>query len=210
MGTQEVRFVREIEHNIKTYTSHNKKKIYFENPTNVTDDLLICALLDHRGGNDGSKEDIYFKSEVAVKDKDYGWVMWNGLTTKKGQSPSLYMEYRLLLLKKKTNGNEWEIDKGYGWSSPQSSDSSDYVYDQLSVVPPAGDWRTTNAKKGGYSQRRVWSAVAKVGTPVKPKPNSTEDDEVDGDDVVSSLKIYMKSTDPNGGRKGEFFGNGPN
>lgn len=114
-------------------------------------------MFDQRGDGDGSVNKIYFKSEVAVRDEDHGWIMWGGLSnTPNNNSGTVTLEYRLLLLKK--NGGNWEIDKGFGWSSPstgtEAEGSSNEVLDQLHVILPTGSWQITRAENG-YSQRRI-------------------------------------------------------
>lgn len=99
-------------------------------------------MMDQRGNSDSTRNNIYFKSEVVVREKDHGWVMWSGLSATKGNPSLIHMEYRLLLFKK-TGGN-WDIDKGFGWIAPKPKNTESHVQitsavlDQFYVATPAG------------------------------------------------------------------------
>lgn len=165
--------------------SNHQKKMYLTTPVNFSNKLLACALFDYRGGSDVSTNKIYFKSEVAVQDENHGWIMWSGLSNTPSNTPSnksetVTLEYRLLTLKK-NNGN-WEIDKGFGWSSPTNSNISDSSQYKLEIKLPAGNWTTANIEVGnGYSTRKIWSGIAKV-------------DSASNQHLVESLDIHQKST----------------
>lgn len=171
---------------LRRYTDNDREKtIYFNGPRAVSDNLVTCALADKREGSDG----VNFRAEVAVRDDNYGWVMWNGISTLNNKAVS---EYRLVLFEK-DGEDRWRLKTGWAWNGSESWE--DMVVDGLAIGLPQGqNWTEQSENVGsGYLTRKTWAGVGWV-----------DNDSPTAQHLLEGLKAYVKSSF---GEGAEFFGN---